>query len=161
MFKPPVIFKKALAQGARAYPERGAKAAAQAAAIDKIIPGMICRAKPFVPALNAITAFARALALIAARMGNTASLGDKAPDFVSEATEIAAAWVSTKPASPAPAIMPASPSLALNAATATSIAAKVVERATPAKMLKARPFSLCTVVSCDAIKSYGRKLVTA
>src|SRR5450759_1775321 len=76
-------------------------ATAQAAAMGTIRPGVTRSAKPREPAPIAIAIFATALLVIAARIGNTASSGVVFAAATKEATETAAACVSTKPATTA------------------------------------------------------------
>ncbi len=71
------------------------------------------RAKPREPPPIAIANFATVLLVIAARIGRTASCGVILSDAAKDAIEIAAACVSTKPATTAPTVTPASPSQAL------------------------------------------------
>ena len=78
------------------------------AAIDTTMPGTILTANPREPIVAAIRIFATALLVITAKMGGTACPTLILSDATNDATEIDAEWVSTNPATTAPAITPAS-----------------------------------------------------
>lgn len=72
-------------------------------------PGIVCRANRRPPAAAATAALVTVLAVMAARIGTTASAAESFPAATSEATEMAAAWVSANPATAAASQTPRSP----------------------------------------------------
>ena len=79
------------------------------------------------------------LVLKAARMGQSASAAVILPEATSDATEMAAAWVSTKPAKAAAATTPASPNHSRNAAEASMTMERVRAKMIATFGLKALP----------------------
>ena len=76
-----------------------------------------------------------------AKIGNTASVALIFPDATSEATEIAAECVSTKPARAAATRMPVPPNHSRSAAEATRMQERVKANPKAAERLKARPLA--------------------
>ena len=97
----------------------------QAANATTINPGMTRRAKARPPLMPARNILLIVLVESPARIGKTASVALIFPDATSEATEIAAEWVSTKPARAAATIMPVSPNHSRSAAEATRMLERV------------------------------------
>ena len=97
----------------------------QAANATTINPGMTRRAKARPPLMPARNILLIVLVESPARIGKTASVALIFPDATSEATEIAAECVSTKPARAAATIMPVSPNHSRSAAEATRMLERV------------------------------------
>ncbi len=97
----------------------------QAAKATAINPGITRRAKERPPLMPARNILLIVLVENPARIGKTASAALIFPDATSEATEIAAEWVSTKPARAAATIMPVSPNHSRSAAEATRMLERV------------------------------------
>ena len=123
-------------------------APAQAANATTINPGITRRAKERPPPMPARNILLIVLVESPARIGKTASAAFIFPDATSEATEIAAEWVSTKPARVAATIMPASPNHSRSAAEATRMLERVKANTKAVERLKARPLCASPSVFC-------------
>jgi hypothetical protein len=102
-------------------------------------PGIVCNAKRRPPAAAATTALVAVFAVMAARIGTTASRAESLPAATREAIEIAAACVSAKPATPAASNSPRAPNLWLTAADSMRMAETVAAKRNEDFRSNARP----------------------
>ena len=120
----------------------------QAANATTINPGITRRAKERPPLMPARNILLIVFVESPAKIGNTASAALIFPAATSEATEIAAEWVSTKPARAAATIMPVSPNHSLECCGSDEDAGGVKANTKAAERLNARPLCASLSVFC-------------
>jgi hypothetical protein len=119
-------------------------------------PGIVWRPKRRPPAEAATTALVAVFAVMAARIGTTASAAGSLPAATSEATEIAAACVSARPATAAASSSPRAPNLWLTPADSMRIAETVAAKRNEPFRSNARPRA--TVAPSEARPSRRAKI---
>ena len=123
-------------------------APAQAASATRIKPGITRKANDRPPLHRAKIILLIVLVESPARIGITASAALIFPDATSEAIEMAAECVSTKPATAAATITPVSPNHSRSAAEATRMPERVKANTKAVEMLKACPGCGSSSVFC-------------